>query len=128
MEYSPRLPQDIKSLRSCPENQMKMLLKISSWNQMSLHNISRSSDFFSTVLPIFNGGNMGCIVHDLETIIVLVLHSISSHKGHTSHYPCYSATVTILPGDDTAAIKAWSLLQQISLFARMEKQRFQDKQ
>ena len=34
-------------------------------------NVTRSSYSFSTVLPIVNGGDRGCIVHDLETIIVL---------------------------------------------------------
>ena len=36
-------------------------------------NITRSSDSFSTVPPIVNGGDWGCIVRDFETIIVLVL-------------------------------------------------------
>ena len=35
-------------------------------------NKTRSSDSFSTVPPIVNGGDRGCIVRDLETIIVLV--------------------------------------------------------
>ena len=39
-----------------------------SWNQ-----ITRSSDSFSTVLPKVNEVDWGCIVRDLETIIVLVL-------------------------------------------------------
>ena len=33
-------------------------------------NITRSSYSFSTVLPIVKGGDRGCIVHDLETLIV----------------------------------------------------------
>ena len=37
------------------------------------HNITRSSDSFSTVPPIVNRRDWGCIVRDLETIIVLVL-------------------------------------------------------
>ena len=32
------------------------------------HNITRSSDFFSTVPPIVNAGDWGCIVRDLETM------------------------------------------------------------
>ena len=36
-------------------------------------NISRSSDSFSTVPSMVNGGDWVCIVRDLETIIVLVL-------------------------------------------------------
>ena len=38
-------------------------------------NISKSSDSFSTVPPIVNGGDWGCIVLNLEVIIVLVLLS-----------------------------------------------------
>ena len=49
-------------------------------------NITRSLDSISTDLPIVNGGDWGCIVRDHETIIVLVLvASISSVKGHTTH-------------------------------------------
>ena len=36
------------------------------------HNITRSSYSFSTVPSIVNAGASGCIVIDLETIIVLV--------------------------------------------------------
>ena len=36
-------------------------------------NISRSSYSFSTVPPIVNAGEWGCIVHDLKTINALVL-------------------------------------------------------
>ena len=44
------------------------------------HNITRSSDSFSTVPPIVNGGDWECIVRDLETIIVLVLLAFNSNK------------------------------------------------
>ena len=40
------------------------------------HNISMSSYSFSTVSPIVNRGDLGYIVSDLETIIVLVLLAI----------------------------------------------------
>ena len=43
---------------------------------MSL-NITRSSDSFSTVPSIVNGGDSGYIVRDLENIIVLVLLRLS---------------------------------------------------
>ena len=36
-------------------------------------NITRSSDSFSTVQLIINRGDWGCIMRDLETLIVLVL-------------------------------------------------------
>ena len=41
------------------------------------HNITRSSDSFSTVPPIVNRGDWGCIVRGLETIIVLVLRAFN---------------------------------------------------
>ena len=44
-----------------------------------IHNITRSSDSFSTVPPIVNRGEWGCIVRDLETIIVLVLPAFNSN-------------------------------------------------
>ena len=43
------------------------------------HNITRSSDSFSIVPPIVNRGDWGCIVGDLETIIVLVLIAFNSN-------------------------------------------------
>ena len=44
------------------------------------HNITRSSDSFSTVPTIVNRGDWGCIVRDLETIIVLVLLAFNSNE------------------------------------------------
>ena len=72
MKHSPWLPQDTKSLRSCYGNWAKMLLKVILESNVTL-NITRSSDSFSTVPPIVNGDDWGCIMRDLETIIVLVL-------------------------------------------------------
>ena len=40
-----------------------------------------SSVSFSTVPPIANGGGWGCIVRDLETIIVFVLLAYNSISG-----------------------------------------------
>ena len=40
-------------------------------------NISKSSDSFSTVPPIVYGGDWGCTVSDLETIIALVLFAFN---------------------------------------------------
>ena len=48
-------------------------------------NITRSSDSFSTVLPIVNAGDFGCIVLDLETIIVLVLLSFNFIPQRSHH-------------------------------------------
>ena len=49
-------------------------------------NIPRSSDSFSTVQPIVHGGDSGCIVRDLETIIGLVLLALNliSQRSHYS--------------------------------------------
>ena len=77
--------------------------------------ITRSSDIFSTVLPIVNAGDWGCIVLDLETIIVLVLltfnffpqrsyHSLTLPRSRIRN----SATATLTPGDGTTAIKVES--------------------
>ena len=72
MEYSRGHPQDLKSLRSCSGNRAMMLLKGHLGIKFTA-NISWSSDSFSTVQPLVNGGDWGCIARDLETIIVLVL-------------------------------------------------------
>ena len=42
-------------------------------------NITRSSDSFRTVPPIVNGGDWGCIVRDMEIIIVLGLTRVQFH-------------------------------------------------
>ena len=99
----------------------------SSWNPI----ITRSSDSFSTVLPVANGSDWGCIVRDLETIIVLVLLAFNfiperSHRAKmlgvpVLHYTSLnksasltltlkrsqirnSAAVTLTPADATTAI------------------------
>ena len=71
MEHSPGLLQDTKSLRSGSGNRAKVLLKVILELNVT-PNITRSLDSLSTVPPIINGGDWGCIVRDLETIIVLV--------------------------------------------------------
>ena len=78
-------------------------------------NITRSSDSFSTVPPIANAGDWGCIVHDLETIIVLVLHVFNFIPQRSHHAPTLtrsrhrdSATATLRPGDGTTAIRVES--------------------
>ena len=75
-------------------------------------NIARSSDSFSTVPPIVNGGYWACIVRDLETIIVMLLLAVYFIPQMTHHSLILprsqirdSATVTLIPGDDTRAIK-----------------------
>ena len=47
---------------------------------------NKVTDSFSTIPPIVTGGDWGCIVQDLETIIVLVLLSFNFiPKDHTTH-------------------------------------------
>ena len=66
---------------------------------------------FSTVPPMVNGDDWGCIVRDLETIIVLVLlafNIIPQRLHHTftltrSRFRD-SATVTRAPGDGTTKV------------------------
>ena len=53
--------------------------------------ISRSSDSFSIVPPIVNGGDWGCIVNDLETIIVLVWELVHGN----SHFRMGTARVKL---------------------------------
>ena len=72
MKHSPGLPQDTKYLWSCSVNWAKMLLKGHLWIKCHSQNNKVISPF-TTVPPIANGGDWGCIVRDLETIIVLVL-------------------------------------------------------
>ena len=70
--------------------------------------MTRSSDSFSTVSPIVNAGDRGYIVHDRETVIVLVLlpfnfipershHSITLTRSRIGD----SAIITLTPGDGT---------------------------
>ena len=72
MEYPPGLPQDTKSLRSCSGDRTKLLLK----GQLR---IKCHSQYIQIVRLLqhstvkVNGGDWGCIVRDLDTIIVLVL-------------------------------------------------------
>ena len=78
MKYLPGLPQDTMPLRSCSENRAKMLLK-SILESIVTPNITRSSDSFSTVLPIVNGGDWGCIVRDRGDYHSLSLTHIQFH-------------------------------------------------
>ena len=78
-------------------------------------NITRSSDSFSSVPPIVNGDNYGCIVRDLETIIVLVLltfNFVPQRSHHSLTLPRSwirdSTAVTLTPEDGTAAMKVES--------------------
>ena len=66
--------------------------------------ITRSSNYFSQVLVLVNGCDWGCIVRDLETIIVLVLLAfdfISQRSHHSLTLPRSrirdSATATLTP-------------------------------
>ena len=89
------------------------------------HNISRSSDSFSTVSPIINGGDWECIVHDMETIIVLVLlafNFIPQRSHHSLTLPSWRFRPSALtplndPIDNKMKPSAWP----ISLFSRIYK-------
>ena len=77
----------------------------SSWND-DTSNITRPLDSFSAVPPTVNVGDWGCIVLDLETIMVLVLLAFYfipqwSHNSltFTRSRLRVSATVTLMPGD-----------------------------
>ena len=114
MEYSPGLPQDNKSSRSRSGNRAKMLLKVN-FESNATPNISRSTDSFTTVPSMVNEGGWGCIVRNLETIIVLVLFAFNfipqrSHQAFTLTRSRFrdSATVTRTPWDGTTAIKVES--------------------
>ena len=72
MKYSPGLPQDT---HACLENLLwnlaKMLLK-SHHGIKCQYQYTKVISSFCTVPIIVNGGDWGCIVRELETIIVLV--------------------------------------------------------
>ena len=82
-------------------------------------NITRSSDYFSTVPPIVNGGDWGCIVRDLEIIIVMVLYKniLSKCFCFVTHGAYYFTTFVQLCWHDT--IDDWySLLIQFVMFRK----------
>ena len=62
----------------------KLLLKGHLWIKCHSQN-NKSSDSFSTVPPIVNGGDWGCIVRDFETIIVLVLVAFNFIPQRSHH-------------------------------------------
>ena len=89
--------------------------------------ISRSSDSFSSVSQRVNCGDWRCIVHDLQTIVILVLLVFnSSPKGTplnnlnevTVHGLCNCNPIT--PGNDTTANNVKSSAYPVSFFSRME--------
>ena len=67
---------------------------------MTLINITRSSDSFRTVPGFVNAGDLGCIVSDLETIVVLVLLAFNFIPQRSY----YSLTWTRLRLRDTANV------------------------
>ena len=71
--------------------------------------------FYEKVYDPLNGGDWGCIVRDLETIIVLVLLAFNFIPQRSHHSLTLlrsrirdSATATLTPGDGTTAIKVES--------------------
>ena len=78
--------------------------------------ISRSPDSFSTVPPIVNVGDWGCIVRCLETIVNLVLNEFNFIPKRLHHSPTLkrsrftdSATVTLTP--DPACVALYNKVQ-----------------
>ena len=67
-------------------------------------NITRSSDSFSTVPPIINGGDRECIMSDLETILETVFYATLEKILLTQH-EC------VIMGDFTLPHIDWSLQQ-----------------
>ena len=91
-------------------------------------NIIRLSDSFSTVPPIVNGGEWGWIMHDLETIKVLVLlafNFIPQRSHHSLTLPRSrikdSATVTLTPRFGTTAIEVESSDNRSAYFPQWKK-------
>ena len=112
MEHMPGLHQDTKSLRSCSRNWAKTLLKghLGIKCHSQYNEVIRLLQYSST-----NGVNWGCIVRDLETIIVLVLltfNFIPQRSHHSQTLPRSqirdSASVTLTPGEGTTDTKVES--------------------
>ena len=90
-----------------------MLLKIILESNVTL-NISRSSDSFSAVPTIVNEGHRGCIVRDLETIILLLAFNFILQMSRLSLTMPRSqlkdpVTTILMSVDGTGAIKVESL-------------------
>ena len=85
MEHSPELPQVTKSMRTCYGPQSQGCLSKVILESNVTPNITRSSDSFSTVPPIVAGGDGGCILRNLETIIVLVLLAFNFTYQRSHH-------------------------------------------
>ena len=110
MEHFPGLPQDSKPLRSALETERRCFSKVILESNVT-PNITRPTDSFSTVPPIDYDSDWGCIVHDLDTIIVLVLLAFNfipqrPHQSLTFTRSRLrdSATATLRPGDGSTAI------------------------
>ena len=105
----------LPTLRSFSGNRVKMLLK--SHLRIKCHSqYNKVIGLLQHCSPIVNAGDGGCIVHDLETIIVLVLLAFNFIPQRSHHSLTLtrsrlrdSATVTLTPGDGTTAIKVESL-------------------
>ena len=115
MKYLTRLPQGTKRLRSCSGNLVKMLLK-SHLGIIKCHSqYNKVIRFLQHNSATVNAGDLGCTAHDLETVIILVLHSFNfipprSHHSRnlTRSRRRYSTTVTLSPGEGTTASKVES--------------------
>ena len=124
LEYLPGLLQDTKS---CSGNRAKMLHK--SHHIIKCHcQYKMVIDSFSTVPPIVNAGDWGCILRDLETIIVLVLLSFNfipqrSHQSQTLMMSRLrdSATATLTPAGMAHQLSRWSYRHNRSAYFQNRK-------
>ena len=113
MEQSPGLPQDTKSLPKLCEAALerRCFSKVIVESNVT-PKITRSSDSFSTVLPIDYGSYWGYIVRDLEVLVLLASNFISQRSYHSLTLPRLrirdSATATLMLGDGITAIKVES--------------------
>ena len=98
-KYSPGLPRDPKYFRSCLETQRRWITVILESNVTP--NISTTSDSFSTVTPIINGGGVWLRMHcarlgDYHSLILtpVQFHTpkvtpLTNHAEITLHELCY---------------------------------------
>ena len=112
MKYLKELPQDTKPLRCCSGNRRRFFSNVIFESNVTA-NTSRSSDFLSTVPPIVNWGDWGCIIRNLNTLILFVFLSfnfISKRSHHSLTLPRSRfrepATVTLTPVEEQ--LSKWS--------------------
>ena len=111
MEYLPVLPQDTKLLRRSSGNRARMLLK----SHLGIKCHSQYNKIFRILQHSPANSDWGCMVRDLETIIVLVLPAFNFIHQRSHHSLTLtrsrlrdSAIVALTPGNGTTVIKVES--------------------